>query len=125
MAGESATIELPEGDPDAVGEARASLTRVGGAFDRVAASVGRAVAIAGSWEGRASVSFGAQAADYRQVAGSIDGVLASARGALVRYEARLRDARERIKRLQRDEEDCVDRLAIEQQPARGRPGPAL
>jgi len=50
-------------------------------------------------------------------------VLASARGALARYEARLRDARERIKRLRRDEEDCVDRLAIEQrrlEDARGR-----
>ncbi len=113
MAEDAATIEMAKGDPGAVSDAGVSLGRVAGAFDRMAGGVGRAVAAAGSWEGYASVSFQGRAAGYGQAAGSVDGVLARARGALARYAERLDDARERIKRLQREEEDCVERLRLE------------
>lgn len=114
MAEDAAAIEMVEGDPGAVSDAGASLGRVSGAFDRMAGGVGRAVAVAGSWEGYASVSFAGRAASYGQAAGSVDGVLAKARAAVARYGERLGDARERIKRLQREEEECIERLRIEE-----------
>ncbi len=43
----------------------------------------------------------------------MDGVLTKARGAVSRYAERLGEARERIRRLQREEEECIERLRLE------------
>lgn len=112
--GETATIELPRGDPGAVSDAGAALARVGGGFDRAGGAVGVAVSAVGSWQGSASVAFHDRAAGYKQALGSVDGVLAQARGALRRYEGELADARERVRALRREEEECVGRLELEQ-----------
>jgi uncharacterized protein YukE len=112
--GEVATIELPRGDPGGVSDAGAALARVGGGFDRAGGAVGSAVSAVGSWEGSASVAFRDRAAGYEQALGSVDGVLAQARGALRRYEGELEQARERVRGLRREEEECVQRLELEQ-----------
>ncbi len=113
--GEAATIELPRGNPGAVSDAGAALARVGGRFDRAGGAVAVAVSAVGSWQGSASVAFHDRAAGYEQALGSVDGVLAQARGALRRYEGELADTRERVRALRREEEEeCVGRLELEQ-----------
>ncbi len=114
MAEETATIELPRGDPGTVSDAGASLDRVAGAFERTSGGVGRAVGLVGSWEGYASVTFECMATTYAAAAGSVDGVLAQARGAVARYADRLAEAQRRIRELGRQEEDCIERLRLEQ-----------
>jgi len=116
--GEVATIELPRGDPGAVSDAGATLARVAGGFDRAGGAVGAAVSAVGSWEGSASVAFRDRAAGYEQALGSVDGVLAQARGALRRYEDELEQARKRVRGLRREEEECLQRLELEQRRVR-------
>jgi len=55
MSEAQATIELPEGTPEAVSHAGSSLSRVAGGFESAGSVVSRASAAVGSWEGQASV----------------------------------------------------------------------
>lgn len=112
MSEAQATIELPEGTPEAVSHAGSSLSRVAGGFESAGSVVSRASAAVGSWEGQASVSFQGRAMSYGIAAVAVEQTLTAARGAVQRYETALEQARERIRSLRNQEEETLRRLEL-------------
>jgi len=109
-----AGIALPDGDPNAVADAAASLRAVGGGFERASSVSQRAVEAVPSWQGGASMSFRDRCTNYQGAATGAHGACEQAAGALRRYAGELRDARTQVKKLQHEAADWLTRLGSAQ-----------
>ncbi|MGH2781228.1 MAG: hypothetical protein ACRDLA_07425 [Thermoleophilaceae bacterium] len=110
MAESVAGIELPDGDPGAVGAAASGLRSTGGGFENARGTVARAAAGVPSWSGHASFAFANRCGTYGSAARSADSACEQAAGALRRYGTVLSEARGEVRRLQRLGEACVTEM---------------
>jgi uncharacterized protein YukE len=105
-----AGIALPEGEPGAASAAGSQLVGVAGAFGRTGGTAAQAMSVIVSWRGLASISFRNRCVDYSGAADAAQEACHDAAVAVRRYADRLEQARERVRKLQREGERCVDRI---------------
>jgi hypothetical protein len=110
MPGAVAGIELPEGSPGAAEDAASGLRKASGGFERTGGITQRALTTVGSWQGMASMNFRDRCGDYGSAANAAGNACHRAAGALVKYGHRLEEARTRVKKLQEQAQECVDRI---------------
>jgi hypothetical protein len=77
----------------------------------------RAVATVSSWQGMASINFRDRCGDYGSAADAAARACDRADHVLARYAQRLEEAREHVKRLQDQAQDCLDRINAANQRA--------
>jgi hypothetical protein len=105
-----AGIALPEGDPGAAADAASGLRSAAGGFERSGGVTQRALASVPSWTGVASFSFRNSCAGYGDAASAAAVACERAAHTLSRYADRLEEARSRVRKLQREAEDCLERI---------------
>jgi hypothetical protein len=108
--GAVAGIELPEGNPGAVESAASLLGRAAGSFDSAAGTVRQAEGQVGLWRGLASFTFRDYCGTSAEAARSGGSACQKAAVVLRRYARELEDARDRVRELQRQGEECVRRM---------------
>jgi hypothetical protein len=108
--GAVAGIELPEGNPGAVDNAAALLTRAAGDFDSAASTVRQAEGGVGTWRGLAWFNFSDRCGTHSEAGRAGGDACQKAAVALCRYGRELEDARQRVRELQRKGEECLQRI---------------
>lgn len=109
MATVVAGIALPEGDPAAVESAAGTFDKVAGDFASTAGTVSSASTLP-SWQGVASITFRTHCGSYGEAGRAGSNACRQAALALRRYGHELADARDRVRELQRQGEECVQRI---------------
>jgi hypothetical protein len=116
-----AGIALPDGEPGEAFDAASGFRAAAGGFERTGAVTERALGLVGSWQGMASISFRDRCGSYEEAAQSAAVACEQASLALRTYGRELDEARDRVRRIQREAEECVDRInAAEGQAAAAR-----
>jgi hypothetical protein len=105
-----AGIALPEGSPGEGFAAASGFRAAGGGFEAAGGVTERAIGMVGSWQGVASVSFRDRCGGYAEAAEVAGAACLRAAEAVRSYARDLEDARERVRRLQRQGEECVARI---------------
>lgn len=114
-----AGIALPEGDPGTALATASGFRGAGSGFEASGGVTQRALSLVGSWQGVASVSFRDRCTGYEEAADTAQAACAHAAHAVQAYARELEDARERVRRLQREAEECLDRIAAAEARAAG------
>src|SRR4051812_36021729 len=108
--GAVAGIELPPGNPGAVESAAGTLGRVASDFGSAGSTVHRAEGGVDAWAGIASFTFRAYCGTHSAAASAGSKACDQASVALRAYGRELADARSRVRDLQRQAQECVDRI---------------
>jgi hypothetical protein len=108
--GAVAGIELPEGNPGAVEGAAARLTRAAGDFASATRTIRQGENGAVPWRGIASLVFSDHCGTLSEAGRAGSDACQRAAVALRRYARELEDARERVRELQREGAECVQRI---------------
>src|SRR4051812_4644386 len=108
--GAVAGIELPPGNPGSVQSAAGTLERVASDFSSAGSTVQRAEFGVTGWVGIASFNFRAYCGTHGAAASAGGAACRHAAVALAAYGRELADARTRVRDLQRQAQDCVDRI---------------
>src|SRR4051812_37954566 len=112
-----AGIELPPGDPGAVEDAAASFARASADFAKTGETAQRAVRLVPAWQGIASITFRDSCGTYAGAAAAGKDACREVAIALRRYGHQLEEARTEVRSLQRQAQDCVDRINAANQRA--------
>jgi hypothetical protein len=108
--GAVAGIELPEGNPGAVEDAATRLTRAGSDFASATRTLRQGENGAVAWRGIASLVFSDHCGTLSEAGRAGSDACQRAAVALRRYARELEDARERVRVLQREGQECVQRI---------------
>lgn len=108
--GAVAGIELPEGNPGAVESAASRLTRAAGDFASATRTIRQGERSAIPWRGIASLTFSDHCGTLSESARAGSDACQRAAVALRRFGKELEDARERVRELQRQGQECVQRI---------------
>jgi hypothetical protein len=102
-----AGIALPEGEPSSALASASGFRAAADGFEATGGVTQRALGLVGSWQGIASVNFRDRCAGYEEAAHAAHSACAAAAQAVRVFARDLEEARDRVRRLQREAEECA------------------